>query len=147
MFIDKNDLPMVAMDFMNDVHIEDVDIINELYDLLVAYEKNSTQENFEKINSKYEQWFEHTVNHFKGEEIEMEQKGFPPYIVHKGEHDNALNIMDNVYKQWLESKDINILINYLKDTLLPWLINHIQTMDTITAMFFKTGLSPCAAQH
>eukprot|EP01155_Anaeramoeba_flamelloides_P032871 Anaeramoba_flamelloidesa95277_16.p1 GENE.a95277_16~~a95277_16.p1 ORF type:complete len:147 (+),score=7.14 a95277_16:8-448(+) len=145
MLIDKNNLPLVAMDFMNDVHMEDVDIINELYDLVLKYEQNPLVENAQKIDTKYEEWFEHTVNHFKGEEIEMEQKGFPPFMVHKGEHDNALNVMDNIYKQWQTSRDITILKNYLGVTLPDWLTNHIQTMDTITAMFFKTGLSPCGS--
>lgn len=144
MLIDKNELPLVAMDFMNDVHMEDVDIINDLYELVLAYEVNPSQENEQKLDAKYEEWFEHTVNHFKGEEIEMEAKGFPPYQFHKGEHDNALNTMDNIYKQWQNTRDINILKTYLLDTLPAWLTNHIQTMDTITAMFFKTGLSPCS---
>ncbi len=32
MLINKNDLPLVAEDFMNDVHFEDVEIINNLYE-------------------------------------------------------------------------------------------------------------------
>lgn len=145
MLIDKNDLPVVAMEFMNDVHHEDVDIINELYSFILDYESDASSENENKIDQKYEEWFEHTVNHFKGEEVEMEQKGFPPFLFHKGEHDNALSTMDNIYKMWQGSRDISVLKNYFTDTLPAWLTNHIQTMDTVTAMFLKTGLSPCAS--
>lgn len=147
MLIDKQALPMVAMDFMNEVHLEDVDIINELFEQILDYENDPTQLNKQKIEQLYTKWFEHTVNHFKGEEVEMEAKNFPPYPVHKGEHTYALNRMEEVLQEWKNANDIKILKEYFIEELIPWLTNHIQTMDTVTAMFFRTGLSPCAMQH
>lgn len=145
MLIRKQDMPIVAMDFMNETHKEDIDIINELFELIVEFEKNSTQDIKESLNQKYTQWQEHTINHFKTEEIRMQEERFPPYLVHKGEHDKALSIMEEVFFKWQTSEDINILKNYIQNELPSWLDNHIKTMDTVTAMFFKTGLSPCAA--
>jgi hemerythrin len=147
MLIDKKALPLVAMDFMNEVHLEDVDIINQLFEQILHYEKNPTIENEENINTLYKKWYDHTVAHFQAEEVEMKAKSFPPYPVHKGEHEYALERMDQVFKQWKETKEINLLKTYFTEELVPWLANHIQTMDTVTAMFFKTGLSPCAMQH
>ena len=143
MLIDKNELPMVAMDFMNEVHLEDVDIINELYEHILTYERNPNTSNQEQLDQQYQLWFEHTVAHFRGEEIEMEEQAFPPYMMHKGEHDKALSIMDELFRTWQRSRDINILKNYFTTTLPQWLTHHIQTMDTVTAMFLKTGMSPC----
>lgn len=145
MLINKQNMPVVAMDFMNKTHKEDIDIINNLFDLILLFENNSTQEIKESLNQKYEQWYEHTVNHFKTEEIKMQEERFPPYLVHKGEHDNALSHMHDIFLNWQTSEDINILKNYIQNELPAWLDNHIKTMDTVTAMFFKTGLSPCAA--
>lgn len=144
MLLDENKLPMVAMEFMNDVHLEDVDIINELFELVLLYEKEPNEDNKEKLNTQYKLWFEHTVDHFSGEEEMMQEMAFPPYPMHKGEHDNALIVMENVFKKWQESEDIIILKTYLIETLPAWLINHIQTMDTVTAMFFKSAVSPCS---
>lgn len=144
MLFDENKLPMVAMEFMNDVHLEDVDIINELFELVLLYEKEPNEDNKGKLNTQYKLWFEHTVDHFSGEEEMMQEMAFPPYPMHKGEHDNALMVMENVFKKWQESEDIIILKTYLNETLPTWLINHIQTMDTVTAMFFKSGVSPCS---
>lgn len=144
MLIDKQNMPMVAMEFMNEVHKEDIDIINELYGLIVEYEKNSNHKNKEFIDRKYEEWFKHTMSHFEGEEKLMLEKGFPPYHVHKGEHDKVLLHMDDIYKQWQKSGNIQLLKNFIANYLPQWLTQHIQTMDTVTAMFFKTGLSPCA---
>jgi len=52
--------------------------------------------------------------------------------------------MDELFRTWQTTRDINILKNYFTTTLPQWLTHHIQTMDTVTAMFFKTGLSPCS---
>ncbi|MEA1919504.1 MAG: hemerythrin family protein [Campylobacterota bacterium] len=144
MLLDKKSLPIVAMEFMNDVHMEDVDIINELFDLVLLYEKEPSAINKAKIDQQYKEWFEHTVEHFKGEEEKMQEMAFPPYPMHKGEHDNALAVMDDVFRKWQESGEIMILKTYLIETLPAWLNKHIQTMDTVTAMFFKTGMSPCS---
>ncbi len=147
MLIDKKQLPLVAMEFMNEVHLEDVDIINELFEKILKYEKNHSTQNEQKLNKQYKKWIEHTVKHFQNEEEMMQQKKFPPYLMHKKEHQYALDRMQEILEQWQNTKNINILKDYMSNELLKWLTNHIQTMDTVTAMFLKTGLSPCAMQH
>ena len=144
MLLEKESLPMVAMDFMNDVHLEDVDIINDLFEHILTYEKAPNVTNKNILDTQYKIWFEHTVEHFRGEEKMMQEMAFPPYPMHKGEHYNALAVMDNVFREWQKSEDIMVLKRYLVETLPSWLTKHIQTMDTVTAMFFKTGMSPCS---
>lgn len=144
MLITKEDMPIVAMEFMNDVHSEDVEIINELFDLILSYENNTKSETKDIINKKYKEWILHTIDHFKGEEVMMEERNFPPYLFHKGEHDKALEIMNDVFNKWNQTDDIQILKQYFIEELPVWFTQHIQSMDTVTAMFFKTGLSPCA---
>lgn len=143
MLIDKNNLPLVDMDNMNEVHLEDVDIINELSYLIDSYDTNPSDEMFKKVNKQYEKWYEHTVSHFENENQMMLEKHFPPYSMHKMEHDSSLNMMYEVYMQWKEKRDIVALKQYIQKDLLQWLINHIQTMDTITARFLKTGVMAC----
>ena len=144
MLIEKEMMPLVAMDFMNDVHYEDLDIINELFTLVLEYEKDPTSKNENSLNSKYKEWLDHTVEHFRGEEVMMQEKGFPAYPFHKAEHDNNLSTMQNLFDQWQQTKDIMVLKRYLIEVLPSWLTNHIKTMDTVTAMFLSTGLSPCS---
>jgi len=76
MLIDKNNLPIVDMDFMNETHYEDVDLINDLYKNIELYNQDSSLENFENLKMKYKEWIEHTVNHFATEEEEMVKRGF-----------------------------------------------------------------------
>jgi len=144
MLIEKKELPLVAMDFMNDVHFEDVEIINEIFELILNYEAISDEANRENLANKYSQWVEHTIAHFQGEEVLMEAKKFPPYPFHKGEHDKALHEMKSIFENWQNSGDIREMKIYFIEILPHWLTQHILGMDTVTAMFFKTGLSPCS---
>lgn len=137
MFIEEKNLPLVAMDFMNEIHKEDVAILNRLYDAVCVCEQKSTEENQEQIGSLYQEWLEHTVSHFAGEEKEMQAKGFPPYPIHKGEHENSLTQMRMVLETWQQQKNPEKLRLYLESYVQDWLLNHIQTLDTVTAMFLK----------
>ncbi|RXK01672.1 hypothetical protein CRV02_07265 [Arcobacter sp. CECT 8989] len=145
MLINKDNLPLVAEDFMNDVHYEDVDIINDLYEKLLNYIDAETKENKNIVIDAYQNWYDHTVSHFKGEEDKMIELNFPPYMMHKGEHEKCLEQMRQVLDYFIKNDDKEFLKSYLELDLINWLVNHIQTMDTVTAMFFKTGMSPCSA--
>ncbi|KIM03410.1 MAG: hypothetical protein KN64_12335 [Sulfurovum sp. AS07-7] len=144
MLIEKNDIPIVAMDFMNSVHFEDVEIINSLFELILRCENVFSDENILAIDEAFTQWIVHTKEHFRGEEIKMEEMRFAPYPFHKMEHDNALGLMDEIFKEWRQSRDIMVLKVYFIEELPQWFTQHIAGMDTVTAMFFKIGISPCS---
>ncbi len=141
MLIDHSDIPQVDMDFMNEVHKEDVDIINTIFEHILDYDES--EESAKIIDDHYNQWIEHTVVHFQNEEIKMQKMRFPPYLAHKGEHDRALQEMRNLFSHWQQQRDIKVLKIYFIETLPAWLQTHITTMDTVTARFFATGQSPC----
>jgi len=141
LLIDHNDIPQVAMDFMNEVHKEDVDIINTIFEHILVYD--GSEASAKAIDELYSQWIEHTVIHFQNEEIKMREMHFPPYLAHKGEHDRALQEMRNLFSYWQQQRDIQALKIYFIETLPTWLQTHISTMDTVTARFFATGQSPC----
>ncbi|MDY0116292.1 MAG: hemerythrin family protein [Sulfurimonadaceae bacterium] len=145
MLINVENLPLVAMDFMNVTHFEDVAIINRINEAIEAYIKEKSTKNEQSVSDIYSEWFAHTINHFQTEEKMMQERSFPPYMMHKGEHDRALAQMDAVFRAWQTTKDAESLKKYMQNEMSPWLIQHIQTMDTVTAMFFKSGMSPCSA--
>jgi hemerythrin len=144
MLINKNNLPLVAMDFMNETHFEDVEIINELYKYILEYEKEQNELSLKNLEIKYKEWITHTENHFETEEIQMREKGFFAYEFHKNEHNINLSEIKQLFNNFQETKNILELKSYFENNLVSWLVNHIQTMDTVTAMFFKTGMSPCS---
>jgi hemerythrin len=141
--IEKNSIAIVDMEFMNDVHYEDIEIINNLLELILKYENRPNEESKDSLTKQYKLWYEHTVVHFKIEEDLMLEKQFSPYMMHKAEHDNALNIMKNELDNWLNFYDIHSLKRYIIEDIPLWLNQHISTMDTITARFFKTGEIVC----
>lgn len=141
MLISYTDIPQVEMDFMNEVHKEDVDIINTIFEHILAYD--GSEESAKIIDDLYTQWIEHTVNHFHNEEVKMQEMRFPPYLAHKGEHDRALQEMRELFSHWQQQRNIKVLKIYFIETLPAWLQTHISTMDTVTARFFATGQSPC----
>jgi len=143
MLISHDDIPQVSQEFMNNTHKEDVELINALFEEILAYE--NVKDNTEKIDKMYQEWIEHTVEHFQNEEIKMQEMRFPPYLAHKGEHDRALQEMRNLFSSWQQKRDIEALKIYFIETLPAWLQTHISTMDTVTARFFATGQSPCSS--
>lgn len=141
MLIDFEKFPKVDMENMNDVHENDIKIINELNDLIENYISNESEELFSKLDEKYEEWLNHTIEHFSGEEKMMIEKKFPPYAVHKQEHDNVLNAMKNVQKDLRKTKSAAGVKNFVQNGLVRWLVNHVQTMDTVTARFLSGKIS------
>ena len=136
--ITQEQLPMVVMPSMNDTHLEDILIINRLSSAIDA--KNS-----DEVNAILQELVTHTIAHFSGEEEMMREKMFPPYPMHKGEHDRALYELKQVSQQFNENRDLGFAKNYVDSTLIPWLLNHIETLDTVTAMFLTQGISPCSS--
>lgn len=134
-FIDQSEIPVVALEEMNVVHFEEVDIINQLDELIkadmVPDEKNKL------INNKLQELQTHTVAHFANEERLMRLHDFPPYPIHKYNHDQLLVELATIINNWELHNDIEELKTYLKTGLKDWLANHIASLDTVTAMFLK----------
>lgn len=131
--IDKSDIPTVAMPFMQATHMEEVALLNELYLLFEAYEAG---QHVPDLAEKIEALSSHTDAHFKREEESMVALGFPPYPIHKQAHDDYLNDFNAVLADWRSSGDLAALMLFLKETTPAWMIQHISTMDVVTANFF-----------
>ncbi|MBN0986003.1 bacteriohemerythrin [Amphritea pacifica] len=127
-------IPTVGLDFMNHDHAAAAEQINTLYRLLRqarAGDKASEQQ----IEPLLTDMYAHSQSHFAREEAEMIRAGFPAYSCHKDEHERVLEELTQVLLQWQKDQHIERLEDYLNTTLCDWLINHISTMDTVTAMF------------
>ncbi len=130
--ITQEQLPMVAMPSMNDTHLEEILIINRLESATRNNETETVQEILNEL-------LEHTTMHFFNEEDMMEEALFPALKMHKSEHDRHLHELRSVIKYFEKNKDTNAIDAYIQGNLTPWLINHIETMDTVTAMFLQSG--------
>jgi len=132
MLITKEQLPQVALKEMNEIHFEEVDMINNLYD-------TAESGDYEKTKELLNQFIEHIEDHFSFEEDLMEQNEFFAYPMHKMEHDRVIRDLYELKEKFEETKNTKIVSNFLKEGFLPWLINHLNTMDAVTASFLSSG--------
>jgi len=132
--IAPDQIPAVALDFMNEDHAEAVALVNELSEAL-------GHKPAEKIDELLAELFQHNSEHFAREEQHMQEYGFPPYPVHKGEHDRVLAELSAVISYWQSDRDEAALQNYLQNTFVDWFENHLQCMDRVTAMFVASQMA------
>ncbi len=132
--ITPENIPLVAIDFMNQTHREEVALVNSLMKKLqiAAEEKNDNG-----ITEILTQWLAHAEAHFQRENELMLEINFPPYLVHAGEHENALHVMRAVISAWEENKDVQQLSDYVFKQWPEWFQAHVNSMDTATADFAK----------
>lgn len=131
--INFDDVPKVALEFMNADHEEATKITNTLQTLIGAADNGEA--NPQAISDTLEKLLIHCREHFAREEAQMQKINFPPYPIHQGEHQCVLNEMEQVLEDWRKSEDLVALKQYAFDTLPEWFIGHIESMDSITALF------------
>jgi hemerythrin len=71
----------------------------------------------------------------------MKKSGFFAFQIHKSEHDRILSELNQLTKDWEKQKNSERIVHYLKSRFVPWLLEHIQTMDTATAAYLR-GVFP-----
>lgn len=79
---------------------------------------------------------EHLREHLNRENELMERIGFFAIDMHKGEHDRVLEEIAAMQAK-LVADDIATVRAYATDALPQWFLDHLQSMDTITAQFAK----------
>ena len=127
--IDVKQLPQVAVESINEVHAEEVQIVNTL---LEALESGA---DFETVSARLDAVLGHMAEHFAGEEALMIEHRFPMYRLHKGEHDKILQQARYAQTEWRNRKDPEVLREYFEEEIGDWLDQHIKAMDTPLAQF------------
>ena len=131
MLIKENEIPRVALNDMNEVHDVEIEIVNKLYDAIM---KN---EDIAEILKYFDEFLNDVINHFTFEQGLMEKYNFFAYPMHRAEHDRVLYELKSLEKILKEKGDIKTVKDYLENVFKPWIINHVQTMDTVTAMYLS----------
>lgn len=119
----------VALDFMNRDHAEFSALRGQLLDLLAARTPGA------QVNALLDELLEHTRRHFAEEERLMQETGFPPYPIHKSEHDRVLAEMSARIERWHQDRDAEALREWIDQAVGDWFIGHVGSMDSVTAEF------------
>lgn len=124
--------PRVAIDFMNDDHAEFIALRKHLLDLLHSGTDHT------QVDAMLKQLLEHTRRHFAEEEKLMLSVQFPPYPMHKGEHDKVLTDMITRIENWKIARDAKDLSCWLEHAVREWFVNHVSSMDFVTAAYIQS---------
>ncbi len=125
------DFQPVALDFMNRdhaafsaLHAEGVRLLEEA--------------DFVALDELLEKMLEHTREHFAEEEHAMQQGNFPPYPMHKMEHDRVLAEMVRQISRWRGQRDLVSFREFMLVALPDWFTKHVNLMDAVTARYLST---------
>lgn len=79
---------------------------------------------------------QHLRDHLAREEELMQRFGFPPYPIHKYEHDRVRGELEGVEKR-LAGGAMTVARAYVTDVVPEWFVNHKNTMDFATAAWIR----------
>ncbi|MEA1918572.1 MAG: hemerythrin family protein [Campylobacterota bacterium] len=127
MLIQKQEIQQVANEVMNMLHEEELEVINNFYDAVVA-------KDIEKIDELFRILLFNVEDHFEAEETMMEQSNYSNFRVHKSDHDTMREKLAKYFERWLVIKSPTELQGFLENEFKKWLILHISKWDTETAL-------------
>ncbi|QSZ40768.1 bacteriohemerythrin [Sulfurimonas aquatica] len=127
MLIKIQDIQQVANEVMNMLHEEEIEVINDFHDAVVA-------KDIEKIDELFKVVLFDVEDHFQEEENMMLQNNYGYYQVHKSDHDTMREKLAKYFERWLAIKSPIELQGFLENEFKKWLILHISKWDTEAAL-------------
>ncbi len=118
----------VALDFMNHDHADFAATHDALLTALAATDSAQVDELLKHLLT-------HTRDHFAAEETAMQQANFPPYPMHKMEHDKVLAVFQQQADNWQNQRDAASLQKFLAEDVAQWFVQHVNMMDFVTARY------------
>ena len=135
-----DEFPRVNLTFMDQDHQECLEILGKIEELGANSDVSSEQLQTD-LDQKLDALYQHLQEHFAREEQAMEDTGFPPYYVHRTEHQSVLQQLQGEIKEWQKQRDLESLNRYILRSLVNWLETHALTMDAVTAQHINQKLS------
>ncbi len=134
-----DDIPTVDLAIMNQTHREEVALINTIGELVKNSQLSTADDQLSQqaITKKLKEWVSHTRAHFNREEQMMEEHGFHAYSIHTWAHQEALDKLEGVVKEWQKAHDLEALSHYLFEQWPAWFEQHVMTMDYMTAQYLN----------
>ncbi len=126
-------VPQTALAFINDDHREEIALLRIVVSALEGLERGEATA--EEVAHAWEALAQHTAEHFAREDLAMKEVSFPAFAVHHAEHQRVLADMDGHYRAWRAGGPARALLSYADEGITTWFVQHVQTMDFITARF------------
>ncbi|MCG8312576.1 MAG: hemerythrin family protein [Pseudomonadales bacterium] len=126
------EFPRVGLAFMDKDHQECLELLGTIEDTFSKHTDN-TQQLHSQLDGNLAALYQHLVEHFAREEQAMEETCFPPYYVHKTEHQSVLQQLQGEIAEWQRVRNMEALRRYILRNFVNWLETHALTMDAVTA--------------
>lgn len=126
-------LPKLPVAFMNDDHAHAESLWHEMRDALAAEPVD-----MERFARACRAFLEHNRAHFAREEEAMQRYAFPPYPVHKAEHDRVLVQLEDLLVAAEASQGVQSMRRAVEQDIPAWLQQHVQSMDLVTARWIAS---------
>jgi hemerythrin len=136
--VDLEAIPQVPLEFVNADHREEGRLLNELAEALDAFEAGRGDAGI--VTSRLAALRDHTAAHFGREDDAMRRTGFPAFPVHHAEHVRVLVELDDEIRRYAETGDAVRLRAWVLGDVPQWFVNHIETMDLVTARFVASRI-------
>ncbi|CAA6808610.1 MAG: Bacteriohemerythrin [uncultured Sulfurovum sp.] len=127
MLFKKTEVQQVSNAMMNMLHEEEIDIVNDFHDAVVAKDTKKIDELFEVLLYDIE-------DHFSTEEDMMEESQFYAASIHKAEHDSMRKKVKDIEAGWKANQDPKVVQNFLEGDFKSWMVLHVARWDSETAM-------------
>jgi hemerythrin len=130
--IEPNELPPLPLPFMNDDHLREIGLVNDVAEALRARGRGDGKA-LDPVVAKLALLAVAMREHFLREEAAMRVSGYPGTAAHKAEHDRALTEMDREARLFRQAGDAERLARYLFEVLPTWYRAHVRSMDAAAA--------------
>ncbi len=127
MLMQVHDVQQVSNAMMNMLHEEEIEVINEFHDAVLAQDIKKIDELFKVVLFDVE-------DHFTTEEQMMEESKFYAMQMHKSEHDTIREKLKKLQDRWASHHDPKDIKEFLEGEFKHWLVLHISRWDSETAM-------------
>ncbi|HIP52249.1 MAG TPA: bacteriohemerythrin [Campylobacterales bacterium] len=127
MLFEKKDVQLVSNAMMNMLHEEEMRIVNDFHDAVVAKDA-------EKIDDLFKVLAYDVEDHFSTEEDMMEESQFYAAGIHKAEHDTMRGKVKAITEAWNVNRDPKEVQNFLEGEFKSWMVLHVARWDSETAM-------------
>lgn len=127
MLLELKDVQQVSNAVMNMLHEEEIEIINNFHDAVLAKDAKKIDELFKVVEFDVE-------DHFSTEEEMMEESKFYAASIHKAEHDTMREKVKKALENWNKNRDPEEVLRFLEDDFKHWMQLHVARWDSETAM-------------
>lgn len=136
--VDLDAIPQVPLDFINADHREEGRLLNDLSDALDALDAG--RGDAAAVAARLAALRDHTAAHFGREDDAMRRTLFPAFPIHHAEHVRVLTELDDEARRFAETGDAARLRAWVLGDVPAWFVNHIETMDLVTARFVASRI-------